>query len=84
MTPAQLWAPIVDSRFSVAKYCHVFRAAEACKCCWLGVGCRGFLGLARSILVVGRQFSQTLWPGHRPLIPESARDEGPVARPLFT
>lgn len=57
MTPAQLWAQIVNSRFSMAKHYHVFSAAEACKRCWLGAGGRGFLGLARSIFVVRRQVS---------------------------
>lgn len=42
LTPAQLWAQIVNSRFSMAKHYHVFIAAEACKRCWLGVGARVF------------------------------------------
>lgn len=53
LTSVQLWAQIVDSRFSVAKHYHVFHSAEACKCFWLrGLGIRGFWGLAHSILVV--------------------------------
>lgn len=70
MTPAQFWAQIVDSRFSVAKHYHVFHSAEACKCFWLqrwgggrggwGLGTRVFGGLAHSILVVrGRQLPLT-------------------------
>lgn len=74
MTPAQLWAQMVNSRFSMAKRYHVFRAAEACKQrCWLGVGCRGFLGLARSYFSCQEAG-----------LCESAGDGGPVARPLLT
>lgn len=70
LTPAPLWAQIVNSRFSMPKHCHVFIAAEACKRYWLGVGARDFLGLARSIFVVRRQVSLSqpgmggLWSGH--------------------
>lgn len=48
LTAAQLWAQIVNSRFSMAKYYHVFSAAEACKRCWPGGGAgwvRGLFGL---------------------------------------
>lgn len=44
MTAAQLWAQIVNSRFSMAKHYHVFSAAEACKHCWLGVLGPGVFG----------------------------------------
>lgn len=80
MTSAQLWAQIVNSRFSMAKHYHVFSAAEACKRCWLGVG--GFSGLVRSILVFQRKLSLTLSLALR--LSESAWDEGSVARPLLT
>lgn len=63
MTPAQLWAQMVNSRFSMAKRYHVSSAAEACKRCWLGVGCLGFLGPARSILVVRRRQVCVSQPG---------------------
>lgn len=74
LTPAQSWARIVNSRFSMPKHYHVFSVAEACKRCWLGVGVGVWVGVGVGAwlrlfqLSGGRSLSQPgvggLWPGH--------------------
>lgn len=66
MTPAQLWAQIVN-RFSMAKHYHVFSAAEACKLAggwdWHFFWLRLEFFWLRTILVVRRQVFESAWDG---------------------
>jgi len=79
LTPARLWARLVNSRFSMVKHSHVFGAAEACKLFWLILKF-SFLficvwgGLVQPVLIVRRYCK----------VSESAVDEGSVAEPLLT
>lgn len=66
LTPAQLWAQIVN-RFSMAKHYHVFSAAEACKLAggwdWHFFWLRLEFFWLRTILVVRRQVFESAWDG---------------------